>query len=134
MRLTIRTAATSAALCFAAACAPRQTAGRAPSGDRNQISQDEILKNHFNDAYSAVESLRPAWLSVRGMESLSAPTPVWVYVDNTRRGGVDELREIAPTLIEYIRHYDAPAANARWGAGHNAGVIFVSLRPTGTGK
>ncbi len=127
MRFTLRTAAV-AALVLGAGCAPRSTTG-APTGDRNQITQDEILRNHFNDAYSAVESLRPAWLSVRGLESLTAPPQVWVYVDNTRRGGVDELRNIAPTLIEYIRHYDAAAANARWGTGHSAGVIYVSMRP-----
>ena len=131
MRLSFRSIAAAVALTLCTACAARSaTPGGAPTGDRNQITQDDILRNHFNDVYAAVESLHPSWMRVRGNDSLNQPSQIWVYVDNTRRGGLDELHNIAPTLVEYVRFFDPAAANNRWGAGHSAGVIYVSLRPT----
>lgn len=93
--------------------------------DPERLSQDEMLKEHFTNVYDAVVALRSAWLTVRGTDSFSQPSQVWVYYDATRLGGVDEMRSISVNAVASIRHYNGVDATMRWGVGHNAGAIQI---------
>jgi hypothetical protein len=53
------------------------------------------------------------------------PETVPVYLDDFRYGEIGLLRQIHVHTIESIRFIEAPAATARWGVGHSAGVIQV---------
>jgi hypothetical protein len=50
---------------------------------------------------------------------------VQVYVDDSRVGGVEQLRYIAISAVESMRYIDANAATARWGLDHEDGAIYV---------
>jgi hypothetical protein len=124
------------ALVVAATGCARSSAGAAPHGiaaprsQRDVITKQQIEATHQKDAYSVVASLRSNWLRERGSDTLNRdPTKVQVYLDNVRMGEVDALKAIRVETVEYIQHYDANAASARWGIGHGQGVIFVSTRP-----
>ncbi|HEX6924226.1 MAG TPA: hypothetical protein VF167_02265 [Longimicrobiaceae bacterium] len=97
--------------------------------DRNLLTREQILETNRQNAYEVVENLRSNWLRTRGPTSLTQEDAVvQVYLDDNRLGGVETLRTINTTLIQYIRWYDGIAATGRWGLDHGAGVIYVSTR------
>ena len=112
-------------------CAARGASRAGDVGDHTMLTKQQITENHYNTAYDAVESLRSNWLRTRGPDSFSQPSEVVVYLDNTRLGGTDRLREIAANTVYFIRFFDGVAATGRWGVGHAAGVIYVSTHPEG---
>jgi hypothetical protein len=93
--------------------------------DAEQLTQEEMLKEHFTNVYDAVAALRSAWLTVRGTDSFGQPSQVWVYFDANRLGGVDEMRSVVVNSVASVRHYNGVDATMRWGVGHNAGVIQI---------
>ncbi|MBV9880105.1 MAG: hypothetical protein JO180_06385 [Gemmatirosa sp.] len=117
------------ALVLGTACAPHRTGASASGRNRDEISLAELREHHFTDAYAAVEALHSNWLQTRGTDSFASPGQVLVYMDDSRIGGVESLRNIATNTISFIRHYDGLAATARWGLDHGNGVIYVSSRP-----
>lgn len=112
-------------------CAVLGGAKTGDARDHGMLTKEQIAENHFNTAYDAVEALRSNWLRARGPDSFQTPSEVLVYLDNTRLGGTDTLREIAANTIYYMRWFDGVAATGRWGVGHAAGVIYVSTHPVG---
>ena len=88
-----------------------------------------MLEHRFNNALEAVEALRSNWLQVKGTDSFSSPSQIWVYMDDTKLGGVESLRAIGVAPIVFIRHFDGVTATARWGLDHGQGVIFISTHP-----
>ena len=117
-----------ALLALGAACASSARSSGSPRPDRNVILRNEIGAYNFNNAYEAVESLRSNWLLTKGPDSFTNPTPVWVYLDGQKLGGIELLRSISAQNIESIRHYDGISASARWGLDHGQGVIAVATR------
>lgn len=100
-----------------------------PRMDRNLLTRDQIVETNRQNAFEVVESLRSNWLRTRGPTSLmSGDAQVQVYLDDNRLGGVEALRTISTSMIQYIRWYDGIAATGRWGLDHGAGVIYVSTR------
>ncbi len=115
-----------ALLSIAVACATSGSTSGSPRQDSSVITREQILQNQYRTAYEAVQALHSPWLVTRGTDSFSNPTQIWVYLNETRLGGVEMLREIATSTISYIRHYDGIAASARWGLDHGQGAIYVS--------
>jgi hypothetical protein len=112
-------------LVLSSACAGNQPSESAPRGDRNVLTQKELLDQHFLNAYEAVEALRSQWLQARGPDSFNTPSRVWVYQDNVKLGDVESLRSVAVNSIVSIRRLSPNEATARWGVGHAAGVIYL---------
>jgi len=104
-------------------CHPHQ--GQIAPLDPERLSQEDMLREHFTNVYDAVASLRSAWLNVRGTDSFTQPSQVWVYYDDTRLGGVDEMRSVLVNSVASVRHYNGVDATQRWGVGHNAGAIQI---------
>jgi len=103
--------------------------GNAPRGTRtdyNVIRKAEMVERGYLNAYDAVAGLRGNWLVTKGTDSFVAPGQVLVYIDNSRLGGVETLRDVSVSSIVYIRWIDGVTASARWGLDHGHGVIFVS--------
>lgn len=117
---------------LAAGCAGRNSPKTGETRDHAMLTKEQLAENHFNTAYDAVEALRSNWLRTRGTDSFQTPSEVLVYLDNTRLGGTETLREIAANTVVYMRFYDGVAATGRWGVGHAAGVIYVSTHPLTT--
>lgn len=120
----------------AAACA---TTGEGSSPRRatrsTLIEQEEIATSGAASAYDLVRGLRPSWLTPRGQHSAMNPAGdvIWVYMNSSRMGGPDALRQIAAADVGSIRYYDANEANFRFGTGHLNGAIQVIPRGTQVG-
>jgi hypothetical protein len=116
-----------AILLLATACSARGpgTAGRA---DRNVISTEEMLEAGYNDAFTTVQTLRPQWLSRRGVSTINMRESVKVYLDGSLMGGPDQLQQIRTRSISSIRYMDGIEASQRWGLDHGLGAIVVSTR------
>jgi len=119
------TVAWLAILAAASACSHR-TRGGGPTLDYNTLTAEELSRRPFYSVYEAVQTLRPNWLS------LHAPAgAVQVYVDDNHVGGLEILRTIRIPSVSVIRHIDGIQAGARYGRGHEDGVILVKTRATG---
>ena len=106
---------------------------RAPSAtprNADVITAEELERANIGNAYHAIERLRPRFLRVRGPSSVANASAdrVIVYVDNTRMGYVDVLREIQADDIREIRYLSASDATSRFGTGHTAGAILVTRK------
>lgn len=112
------------------ACASGKSMGTEKTSSTNQLSAEEITRSGFSDAYSAIQTMRPQWLVVRGQTSLGARTreTIKVYLDGNRLGTVDNLRQIATNSIERMQRLDGIEASNRYGLDHGAGAILVFSR------
>jgi hypothetical protein len=104
-------------------CAGRSTPGSASTVNQNTIMPDEFNQRSFYSAYEAVEALRPSWLNRRGPDGA-----IQVYVDDNHLGGLEVLRTIRLPSVAVIRHMDGIQAGARYGLGHDQGVILITTR------
>jgi hypothetical protein len=59
--------------------------------------------------------------------TINAPAKgdVIVYLDNTRYGDANSLRQISVSSIAAVRYFSASEAQQKWGSGHPGGVIEV---------
>jgi hypothetical protein len=133
--------AATIALLVATACSSSSSgAGAGPKPGPNVITADEVARANVQNAYEAVQKLRPAMLRQRQMASANgqggvmkaAPTgsavaagEVMVYMDNTRLGDIEQLRGISASSIAAVRYFSASEAQTKWGSGHAGGVIEV---------
>jgi hypothetical protein len=110
------------------------------------ISQEEVDASGLVTAYDVVYALEPQWLRTRGYNSVNegargfadgmrgAVTVVpgidalVVYLDNSKMGGPDALREIQAFNVGSIRFLTPAQASYRWGLNHTHGVILVTSR------
>lgn len=94
--------------------------------DRSVLTQRQLRETEYATVFDAIEALRGNWLRTRGPTSLLSTTPVWVYQDDMRLGGVETLRTVSPMSVAWVRYYDGIEATSRWGNGHGQGVIYLS--------
>lgn len=100
----------------------------AGGGDRDTITQEQLLDTGASDLYDAVRRLRPEWLTSRGPRSMvqdGSPALASVYMSGSHLGDVEALRDIRPENVQSLRYFDAGTASARFGMGHPRGVIEV---------
>ncbi|HET6681461.1 MAG TPA: Plug domain-containing protein [Gemmatimonadaceae bacterium] len=116
-----------AGLCLALVCACNwKSQPAAPRGSSDILTSQEIAATPVDNAYDAVQRLRPEFLRERptGFGALQRPT---VFINGIRRGGVEILRTISTTTISEIRYLSAPEASSRYGMDVVAGVIDVTV-------
>jgi hypothetical protein len=89
------------------------------------ITAAEIAGTDVTDGWDLVNRYRPRWL--RGIGA-STGDEVVVYVNGGRLGRARELRQLEPTTVAEMRFVRGEEAVARWGTGHSAGVILVTLK------
>lgn len=138
MRL-VRMAGLTVAL-LGVACAKQQAdtaatpqAGAAPSTRRSTsvITSEELSETNAQNAYYAIQMLRPGWFRSRARTSLGAggaADPMYVYLDNTRYGTIQSLQQMSLSGIAEIRYMDASEATNRFGTGHAMGAIVIKLK------
>lgn len=120
------------AIVVAAGCATTGTAGE--GFDRYRLTNAEIHSVDVLNLYDVVHRLRPRWLEVRaprsGLAGGSAEHPIMVYLNNTRLGGVAELRRFSPNEVDWLEYLDGPEAQARLSGIHSQnieGAIVIHL-------
>lgn len=122
-----RTSLAVAAILVLAGCSSAGPGKPRPSNP-DLITQAEITRAGVSNAYDLVQKLRPIWLTKRGEGSFFQQSDVVIYLDGTRLGGPDSLKEINSTDIESLRFLDARQATVRFGSGHVHGAILVKTR------
>ena len=93
------------------------------------LTQNDLEDHQYDNVLEAVQTLRSNWLNERGPDSFASPSHIWVYIDNTKVGGVQSLASISTRYVSSIRKVNGIDATARWGIGHSAGVIAVMTWP-----
>lgn len=120
----MRLAPLVAALLLPLAACASGGGGRGATGyNSNVITADEIEQSGAENVLVLVKSLRPNWLRSRGATSVMAEGALVAYLDGTRLGGPEMLREVTTEGIASVRFYDAASATVRFGAGHQHGAI-----------
>lgn len=81
-------------------------------------------------AYQVVSQYRSSWLRKRGAMSINNPAEIKVYLDGSGSpyGTVESLRNIPATDVASIQHFDASAAQFRFGLGNVAGALLVTTK------
>ena len=115
-------------LLFCGACASSRANAR-HRVDMSVLTQDDLEDHQYENVLEAVQTLRSNWLNERGPDSFASPSHIWVYVDNTRVGGIQSLAQISTRYVSSVRKVNGIDATARWGIGHSAGVISVMTWP-----
>jgi hypothetical protein len=95
--------------------------------DRSVITFEQLQEGGYRNALEAVEALRRTWLIERP-DGLTTQREVQVYLDNSRLGGIQALRQVSTNDISSIRYIDAATAINRWGVDHSQGVIMIVTR------
>lgn len=98
-------------------------AGGGSGGSSSAISVEHDDLSLYDDAYQAVQNLRPAWLRARGMTG-----PPAIFLDGRRHGEVQSLRDISAGNVVEIRFIGAADATTLYGTGYTAGIIAVDTR------
>lgn len=125
--MRLRSAALLAALVLSSACAGTTPAPRAEQrGIDAPITEEEIQGAQAADLYTAIQALRPQWLTRRRQQSITGQTPITVYVNRTRLGGVEELRTLPANSATSVVYLSPGQAQYRFGAGNSNGAIVVT--------
>ncbi len=111
-----------------AACAPAGTGGPGRSSDL--ITAEEIQANPSPNAYELIRKLHPTWLRGRGVTSIQDPVAansIVVYLDETRYGGLESLRQLSTSGIRAIRYLSPASPGVRIQGNENAYVIQIVM-------
>jgi len=113
-----------------AACVSGNPRAATSRGSRNVITRQEMIDVNAVSLYDAVQKLHASWLMSRGSMSMTneSPAVVSVYMSGSDMGDVDFLRQLNPDDVNEIRYYEPGEASARFGMGHQRGVIEVIPR------
>jgi hypothetical protein len=123
-----------AAITAVAVVAPRSA--QAQKTDPNKITAEEIAaKPDIRNAYEAIQTLRPKFLRQNrssqagsideGPMGLGANGWPALYIDEAPTPQLDELRNVQVREIVEIRYMTGRDGLARYGNGHQNGVIFL---------
>ena len=110
-----------------AANAAAQTPARKPRRDPNLITAEELASKPAQSLYDAVRALRPQWM-MRGRPTalmLQNEGQLVVYVDGTRFGSIESLRQLVPSVASAVRYYSPSEAEGHFGPGNLNGAIEV---------
>jgi len=109
-----------------ASCARRASSGPTQAGP-NLITTAQLAEaeGDAQNLWQVIERLRPNWLVSRASTMRERIDPM-VYLDGTRFGELESLREIPLTGVLAILRVSAQDATLLYGTGHAGGIIAVS--------
>jgi hypothetical protein len=115
------------AACASGSGGAARTSASVARRDPNLITAEEIAAKPGPTLYDVVRALRPAWM-MRNRPTALMPQnegELIVYVDGTRYGNIESLRQFVPNAVQTVRYYSPSDAEARFGPGHLHGAIEV---------
>jgi len=116
-------------MAWACASSGASQAGAARRGhDPNVITAEELQSASGSNLFELVRALRPEWLTPRGTARFNAQGGVAVYMDRVRMGGVDVLRQVAPSSVVSLRFLGPSEAGAEFGLDVMEGAIQIITR------
>ncbi|UCG87599.1 MAG: TonB-dependent receptor plug domain-containing protein [Gemmatimonadota bacterium] len=115
------------AIGLTASCAA--TTQQGSSGrSRNVLTAEDLQGQSERNLYDLLARMRPNWIRPQGAVLATGTTPVLVYVNNVRMGGVAVLADIRLDEVEQVRFVDAIDATTRYGMNTDGGVIEVTTK------
>lgn len=123
-------------LCVAVLVISPLAAQEKPKSSSNLITAEEIERAHVNNAFEAVQLLRPRWLRVREVLTLPGSVEgdnmqmqqIHVYIDERDKGDVEFLRTIPAETIFTLRYMSTNEVGARYGPSSGPGIIVAFKR------
>lgn len=123
-------------LCVAVLVISPLAAQEKPKSSSNLITAEEIARAHVNNAFEAVQLLRPRWLRVREVLTLPGSVEgdnmqmqqIHVYIDERDKGDVEFLRTIPAETIFTLRYMSTNEVGARYGPSSGPGIIVAFKR------
>ncbi len=106
---------------------PARDTRRSGAGNSNVLKAEEFEESTAIDVMALVQEFRPTWLHSRGVTSIhdQSAGQLRVYLNGESAGDVNQLREIRVGDVKELRFLPAAQAHARYGPGHEGGVIEV---------
>ena len=103
---------------------------RSRAGNSNVLKAEEFEGSTAIDVMALVQEFRPTWLHSRGVTSIrdQSAGQLRVYLNGVSAGDVNQLREIRVSDVKELRFLPTAQAHARYGVGHEGGVIEVITR------
>jgi len=100
---------------------------RSRAGNSSVLKAEEFAESTAIDVMALVQEFRPTWLHSRGVTSIhdQSAGQLRVYLNGESAGDVNQLREIRVSDVKELRFLPAAQAHARYGVGHEGGVIEV---------
>lgn len=99
-----------------------------PSRSSDLISSEELRASEIQsqNAYRAIQRLRPSWLRARGSSFTGERQLPVVFVDGTRFGELESLYNLNVSDIVQMEFLDSRDATTRFGTGYPGGAIMVT--------
>lgn len=97
------------------------------------ISAAELAKSPARNVYDAIAQLRPQWLtgarlrSPTEQEQAGEEGVLKVYLGGAHYGSLESLRTFSTSGVAEIRFYNVRDATSRFGTGHPAGAVDVTI-------
>jgi len=103
---------------------------KSTKGSRYLITAKEIAESSANDAYEAIQSLRPGLLNRDQRRSIdwSGQTEVVVYINGIKYGNKESLKTISAMEIAEIKYLTSSEATMRFGSDHAGGAFLIKLK------
>ncbi len=95
----------------------------APRGNSTRIVESELVSYQADDAYTAIQRLRPQWLRSR-----SGAAPVVIMDGTQHQVGLSVLRTIRASELQELRYLSASDATTRYGTGFDGGAILLTTK------
>ncbi len=114
---------------FIIECAPTKEMGSA-RGSRYIITAEEISATSANNAYEAIQFLRPNLLNrdMRRSIDMYSTAGVVIYVQGAKYGDKESLKTISALEIAEIRYLSKSEATMRFGSDHAGGAFLIELK------
>jgi len=108
---------------------PRDASVASPDNS-NVLKAEEFEGSTAIDVMALVQEFRPTWLHSRGVTSIprSECRPGARLPERRLAGDVNQCARFASAIVKELRFLPAAQAHARYGVGHEGGVIEVSTR------
>ena len=95
-------------------------------GDSRTVTATDLSTATQTNLLAYIRAERPRWLESRSPRNLGGRAlDIFVFVDDQRLGGIDQLRNISLSGVRQIRFYDASEAQQRFNVRDAGGVINV---------
>jgi predicted small lipoprotein YifL len=125
-RLLILLALVASAACGAPSEVPPEDRPRTRS---DRLTEQEIQRTELTNMFDVIQRLQPGWL--RSPRSSGINLDIGVFVDNTRVGGLDFLRQIPASQVTEARYLNSRQITAELTGNQSAGLggaIMLSTR------
>ena len=118
----------STATTLPSADASTNQAPAGPHGDSRLLTEADLAAATQSNLYDIVQALRPRWLRITsvGIQSPQAYT-ITIFLDDTKLGEPETLRNLGIGGVKAIRYYDASASQQKF-PGRDLGPVIQVIR------